>query len=290
MRYSCLHTHTDFCDGATDLDSMCRAAYERGLVSIGFSSHAPLPLSFAPPSPWHLLSERLDEYAGAVREAKARWAGKIDVYLGLEIDYIRGFCGPKDGRFVHLNLDYIIGSVHYLVPANSYTPFTVDGPEEEWLDGIQKGFAGDGEAAVAAYWTAVTEMVTEGGFDIVGHLDLVKKNNKLHSYDEAGIENRKGGLGAVKAIAKRDIITEVNTGGLNRKKIDEVYPAPWLLKAMHENGIRTTINADAHEPEHLDGYYELAKKELIGAGYTETMLFGGKDSKGKASWSAEALQ
>jgi histidinol-phosphatase (PHP family) len=42
LKYSCLHTHTDFCDGSGDVESFCRAAWEKGLTAIGFSAHAPL--------------------------------------------------------------------------------------------------------------------------------------------------------------------------------------------------------------------------------------------------------
>jgi histidinol-phosphatase (PHP family) len=40
--FSSLHTHTVFCDGKDDVETMCRTAFEKGLAAIGFSAHAPI--------------------------------------------------------------------------------------------------------------------------------------------------------------------------------------------------------------------------------------------------------
>ena len=40
MRYSDLHTHTVFSDGANTMEEMVRAAVERNFVSIGISDHS----------------------------------------------------------------------------------------------------------------------------------------------------------------------------------------------------------------------------------------------------------
>ncbi len=289
MRYSCLHTHTIFCDGHEDVEAMCRAAVEKGLVSIGFSSHAPIPSPFAEDSVWHMRADRLEEYAAAVHAARKRWEGRLDVYLGLEIDYISGVCGPADGRFAKLGLDYSIGSVHYLLPPNGAAPFTVDGPPEEWETGVREGFGGDGERAAAAYWEAVSAMVADGGFDIVGHLDLVKKNNRGRWFDQNGATYRALASATMDAIAESGAVVEVNTGGLIRGNTTEVYPAPWMLGDLRSRQVRMMINADAHRGEHLGGHYEEARRLLVAAGFDQVVLFSGRNPDGKAVRTAEPL-
>ena len=175
MSLSSLHTHTSFCDGRGEVEDFCRRAWEKGLHSLGFSAHAPLPLRTGLVSDWHLPAGRLEEYLGAVREARERWAGRLRIYLGLEADYIAGLTGPGDWEYPPLGLDYLIGSVHYLVPPSG-RPFTVDGSPEEFARGVAS-YGGEGEAVMEAYWDAVEGMIRAGGFDILGHLDLVKKNN-----------------------------------------------------------------------------------------------------------------
>lgn len=295
MRYSCLHTHTRFCDGAEDVEDMCRAAYARGFHSIGFSSHAPLPGGFCPPTTWHLPEDRLEEYAREVRDARRRWAGRLEVWLGLEIDYIRDVCGPADGRFDGLDLDYRIGSVHYLQPPSG-TPFTVDGPLEEWEGGVREGYGGDGEAAAEAYWKEVEELCRAGGFDILGHLDLVKKNNDDDRwFDPRGRRYAAAADRALAAAAACGAVVEVNTGGLNRGRIRETYPSQALLGRLRGLNVRTTVAADAHRGDHLGGHYEEARRALLEAGYTEQYLLAGKEKtpgnrgSDSALWQADPL-
>ncbi|GHV31196.1 hypothetical protein AGMMS4952_19420 [Spirochaetia bacterium] len=119
--FSCLHTHTDFCDGKGSVEDFCQAAYAKGLSAIGFSAHAPIAKKTGLKTDWHLPDDRLDEYIGTVNAARRRWAGKLPVYLGLEVDYIKepngsSLSGPADRDFQSLGLDYIIGSVHYIFP------------------------------------------------------------------------------------------------------------------------------------------------------------------------------
>lgn len=283
MKLSCYHTHTVFCDGADTVDAMCAAAARKGFSALGFSAHAPLPL----PSTWHLAASRLDEYRAAVRAAAEAYRGRLEVYLGLEIDYIEGMNGPADPKWKAAGLDYSIGSVHYLIPPNGAAPFTVDGPYEEWARGVTDGYGGDAEAAAAAYWKAVTAMVRDGGFDFVGHLDLIKKNNRgagAHlSFDPEGARYREAALEAVEEIAARGTIVEINTGGLNRGSVRECYPSPWLLAELRKRNARIVVNADAHRPEHLDGHYDEARRALRAAGFDSTvMLLAGR-------WQEETL-
>lgn len=287
MKLSCLHTHTDFCDGADSVETMCKAAFDAGLASIGFSSHAPVPFRTG----WHLSHDRLDEYAQEVRSAAERWKGRLDVYLGLEIDYIEGadtVFGPADERFSRLRLEYSIGSVHYLVPPNGADPFTVDGPYDEWERGVREGYGGDGEAAAEAYWDTVVRMVKAGGFTFVGHLDLVKKNNgaggRPLSFDPSGDRYRDAASKALAAIKESGVAVEINTGAMNRGSLKETYPSAALLALLREDGAKIVIAADAHRADHISGHYEEARRALLAAGFTETVLFNGK------SWTAEAIE
>lgn len=273
MRLSTLHTHSNFCDGKNTIEEFCQTAWERKFISIGFSSHAPLPTAFAPPTDWHCSWENLETYAEEVRAAKKRWAGRLDVLLGLEIDYIPHWCGPGDKSFNHMDLDYRIGSVHYLIPPQG-APFTVDGPPEEWEQGIKEGFGGDADSAVTAYWTALTELVQEGGADILGHMDLIKKNNRdAHWFNPEGSAYIKGIEKALLAISRSNMVVEVNTGGLNRGSIMETYPAPAILHRLRALDVPVTINSDAHIREDVDGHYENARLALLEAGYTNQVLF-----------------
>jgi histidinol-phosphatase (PHP family) len=282
-----LHTHTLFCDGKDDVEAMCRAAFEKGLAAIGFSSHAPVG-SAGLESNWHLQDGWLGEYVDEVRAARRRWEGRVAVYLGLEVDYVKGLRSARDGDIQGLGLDYAIGSVHYLVPPRG-APFAVDGPAEELERGVAGGFGGDGEAMMHAYWDAVMEMTALGGFDIVGHLDLVKKNNGGSRWFSAESNAYRRRLGEVaRAIATAGFVVEASTGALNRGQLDETYPSPAALRLLRRHGVSAMISADAHRAADLDGHYPIARQTLLDSGYDRHVVFEGRKG-GKPVWRELAL-
>jgi histidinol-phosphatase (PHP family) len=270
-RLSCLHTHTVFCDGSDDVETMCRAAFEKGLWAVGFSAHGPLFRKTGIKTDWHLPDERVDEYADAVRAARRRWEGKLAVFLGLEIDYIKGLRCALDADIKALELDYLIGSAHYVIPPRG-EPFCVDAPPEEFERGLRESFDNDGEALMHAYYDAVAEMTALGGFDILGHVDLVKKNNEGGRYFSVASEAYRQRCAEIaraagRAAAETGMAVEVNTGGLNRGRISETYPSPPFLRLFREQGVPAIITADAHCAAHIDGHYGIARETLAQAGY-----------------------
>jgi histidinol-phosphatase (PHP family) len=263
---------------------MCLAAFDKGLCAIGFSAHGPLFKKTGIKTGWHISDERLDAYIGEVHSARLRWEGKLAVYLGLEVDYIKGLRSPRDMDIQALPLDYIIGSVHYVTPANGAELFTVDGPAEELERGVREGFGGDGEAMMHAYWDAAAEMIALGGFDILGHIDLVKKNNQDGRWFAIESEAcRARAAETARLAAAAGLTVELNTGGLNRRITRDTYPSPSFLRLFRERRVPALITADAHRAEDLDGHYDVALQTLREAGYTEHPLFRGKKN-GTALW------
>jgi histidinol-phosphatase (PHP family) len=290
MRLSSLHTHSTFCDGSDDVQTLCARAYEKGLCAIGFSSHGPISPKTGIKTNWHLDEGRLEQYLGEVRAAQSRWKGKLQVFLGLELDYIKGLRCALDRDIRSLGLDFLIGSVHYLVPANGAQPFTIDGPLEELERGVGEGFGGDGEAMMNTYWDAVAEMVSLGGFDILGHIDLVRKNNPGGRFFNTESEAWQQRIREVAdLVCKGGCVVEITTGGLNRGKRNDTYPSLPLLRLLSERGVPALISADAHKAADLDGHYDFALQALARAGYSEHTLFEGRDG-GKAQWSRELIR
>jgi histidinol-phosphatase (PHP family) len=278
MLLSSFHTHTYFCDGTDTAEILCEKAVEKGFRALGFSSHAPLPPACGLASDWNMKAQDLNRYIDEVRKARKKWADKLEVFLGLEVDYIKGVMGPSDSIYKTLGFDYLLGSVHYILPERG-APFTVDGPAPEFEKGIQEGYGGDGGALMEAYWDAVKEMSAAGGLEIVGHLDLLKKNNQDERWFSLCDARYKKKLAQVlDLIADNGQIVEVNTGGLSRKRTKEMYPAPWILNDMKKRGIPVLISPDAHSHIHLDGYYDEAKRLLKESGYSAVKRLSRQDS------------
>jgi len=285
--FSSMHTHTHFCDGQDDVETMCRAAYEKNLYAIGFSAHSPVFKQTGVKSDWNLKEEKLDEYVSEVLAAKKRWQGRLAVFLGLEADYIKGLRSPLDSDIKAINPDFLIGSVHYIFPDNGAQPFTVDGPPEEFENGVRDGFNGDTRKLMHCYYDAVLQMTEAGGFDILAHADLIKKNSQDKNYwDENEELDRQKEVAC--AVSRAQITAEVNTGGINRGKIRDVYPSIPFLHFFREHNVPIIITSDAHCAAHINGNYDVALKALIYAGFSEHMIFIGKNNE-KTMWQKQKI-
>ena len=102
-----LHTHTLYCDGKNTPEEYIKKAIEKGFVSIGFSGHSYLDFG----EEWYMGVEGTVEYIKEIKALKEKYAGIIEVYLGLETDY---YSNLNKNSKKDLGLDYIIGSLHYV--------------------------------------------------------------------------------------------------------------------------------------------------------------------------------
>ena len=102
------HSHCLYCDGRANMEDFIRFAISEGFSSYGISSHAPLPFSTA----WTMEWDRMDDYLSEFARLKEKYADKIELAIGLEIDYLNEIQNPANSYFQALPLDYRIGSVH----------------------------------------------------------------------------------------------------------------------------------------------------------------------------------
>lgn len=268
------HTHNDFCDGAGKPEDYIEEAIAKKFDALGFSSHA--PISFE--KDWTLAEERLPEYLNLIDSLKVQYSGEIELYKGLEIDYLEGISGPSSPKFQNLNLDYSIGSVHMILSENREKFFAVDGTVEHLQELLQRSFNGNMEQLSQRYYSLVRDMLRAGGFQILGHIDLIKKRNSGNLFfDETEDWYRKQVCETLDVLAGSGIILEVNTGGIARKAIDTIYPSPWILKEAFMRKIPLMLNADAHTCEDIDCYYSKALEIIKESGYRDLYsLYGGK--------------
>jgi histidinol-phosphatase (PHP family) len=251
---------------------MVRSAIEKGFDILGFSSHAMYPHEYD----GNVCLNRYAEYAKTLAALKAKYRGQIEILTGYEADFIPPWCAPDRETYAALGAEYTIGSTHAIAnKSDAVFPsdfLGVDGPVEEVARGIEAIFGGDGKKAVQTYFAAEREMLRHGGFDIAGHLDVIRKRNGiLHFFDETeGWYKRELEATSV-AAALSGVIVEINTGGIARGAIDDTYPSADFLHLLNKNAVPVMINSDAHNAEHLDAAFDLAKKHALDAGYCETV-------------------
>ena len=151
------HSHSLYCDGRAGMEDFVRFALSEGFTSYGFSSHAPLPFSTA----WTMEWDIMDDYLSEFHRLKEKYAGRIELYIGLEIDYLNEASNPSIARFRELPLDYRIGSVHLLYNDKGEV-VDVDVPADTFKTIVDGHFCGDLEHVVRLYYGRLTRMLELG--------------------------------------------------------------------------------------------------------------------------------
>lgn len=258
--WSSFHTHNDFCDGKGTIGDYFAKAKDLRLVSLGLSSHAPLPFHRT----WSMKKENLDTYLAAVSALKNNEGGP-QVYTGLEVDFIPGKVSPKEYKPV---LDYTIGSIHFVETLPDGTPWEIDNTFSVFEQGYTQIFAENIKDVLWRYFELTREMVETAAPDIVGHLDKIKIQNAGYTlFDEGENWYREAVLRTLDTIAAARCIVEINTRGLYQKKSVDPYPSPWIIELMFRKNIPVTLSSDAHHTDQLTSLFPRMAKLLHNSGY-----------------------
>lgn len=245
------HSHTPLCKHAHgEPADYAAAAEERGLRGIIFTCHCPLPdrISHAV----RMAPEDYESYVDLVAETRERFAGRVDVRLGLESDYYPGVEPWLEKLHARAPLHHVLGSVHPQVP-----------------DYRARFFTGDWFAYQQVYFEHLARSAETGLYDTLAHPDLIK-NEAPEEWDFARI--RPFIERALDRIAKTGVAMELNTSGVN-KAIGEINPSPAILRLMRARGIPVVLGADAHRPGRVGDGYAAALRTLEAAGYREVSFF-----------------
>lgn len=252
----CVHTHTSFCDGSADPETVAAAAFAAGVRHLGFSGHSHTPIDYDRGS---VLSPDAGDYLAEISRLRSLYAGRMEILPGMEWDACSDAPPPP-------GLDYWIGSVHN-IPAEDGRYYSVDWRREDFTACRDELFAGDVYAMAAAYYARVGQVAAMKP-SILGHIDLISKLNVDGSlFDESAPAYIRAALAALERADSRATLLEINTGAVARGYRREPYPAPFLLEAWREMGGRVIITSDAHRPEQLLFGYEMAAGLAKAAGY-----------------------
>ncbi len=262
------HTHTTFCDGKNSPREMIEEALKKNFSILGFSSHSVYPHA----ADWHMSAASHQKYFDEIRSLAKEYSDRIKIYAGLEADYIPQFACDFDWAYKQFSPDYLIGSVHYLTNDKGF--FTVDDKLENVKEGLERLYSNNGKKAVCEYFDRQRQMVKSQKITIVGHADLVRiRNAQLKFFDEGDSWYKKELRATAKAFAKAGVVVEINTGGLARGSIDDVYPSAEFLDYLRQEGAPITFSSDAHTANCLDYAFDRAELAAVRAGYTEAAYF-----------------
>ena len=254
-----LHTHSKYCDGRDTPEEMIALALNKGFDSIGFSGHS--YMHFSPD--YSMSIEGTEDYKKEILALKEKYAGQIDVFLGLEFEMYSE---------VELSgYEYLIGSLHYFKFGDSYAGF--DRKSDEVQRVINEHFGGDGLAFARKYYEKLCELPSYGNFDILGHFDLITKNiEKTRLFDVDSAEYKKSAASAIDALSGKIPFFEVNTGAISRGYRTSPYPTLDLIKEFKAKGFGAVISSDCHDGRQLDCGFDSARELLIAGGFKERYI------------------
>jgi histidinol-phosphatase (PHP family) len=256
MKKQNLHTHTAFVDGKDTPEAIIREAIDKGFDSIGFSEHSYLEYSSYP---YQLTPEKMIIYKDEIHRLKKKYADIIDIFCGLEYD----FYSNVDTN----NFDYLIGSVHYLDCGNGILK-TFDLSYNETIEYINDYFHGDPLEFAKQYYETVIRLPEKKSFDIIGHFDLVTKNNAVNRFlDTSSKKYLDMGFNTIHELKNKIPFFEVNTGAISRGYTDKPYPQIEFLNEFKKCGFGAVISSDCHNKAFLDCCFSEARDLLLEAGF-----------------------
>ena len=230
-----LHTHTNFCDGKNSAEEMVNAAIEKGMECIGFSEHSHTPFDES----YCLKGDRTAEYIAEINRLKEKYAGKIRILCGIELDYYSD-TDPKP-------FDYIIASVHYVKFGSEYV--TIDESADILKSAADRYCRGDMYALAEKYYETVGKIKKA---DIIGHIDLISKfNEKEHLFDESAPRYVAAYKAAVRKLVKTGALFEINTGAISRGYKKNAYPNRNIALFIAKKGGKFILSGDAHSCDSL---------------------------------------
>ncbi len=275
MQPSNFHSHCNFCDGRSFPEDFIKFAIKEGFRAYGFSSHSPLPFETF----WNMSASDMDEYIAEIDRLKNKYKGEIEIYTGLEIDYLDESYNPAIPYFQNLPLDYRIASIHFLpirLPLKEENMVCIDGSVSEFKGNVEQYYGGDVRKIVEHYFSSMEKMIEIGGFDIIGHMDKIYMNSKF--CDSFGISEdwfRNHVERILNLIAEHNYIIEINTKNFNRKK--ETYPNKLFFQEILKREIPIMVNSDSHYPDLVNDGRNDVLKLLSEIGFRKTReLVGGK--------------
>ncbi len=238
------HSHSHYCDGIGSPRAQVEGALRQGVGIFGFSSHCPVDFH----NPWSMKAGRLVDYLSETKALQAEYAGQIELYVGLEVDYLPGSSGPS----TYANeLDYTIGSVHYLDQNELGKPWEIDDTTEKFMRGLVEVHGGDTRKVIRLYYERVRQMLALDTPDILGHMDKIKIHNLRGSlYDENDDWYQKEIDLTLDLLAETNCVLEINTRGMYKKNLSP-YPSLSTMQKALAKKIPVMINSDSHSPAEI---------------------------------------
>lgn len=222
-----LHTHTPRCRHAIGTETeYAEAALQAGLQTLGFSDHTPYSFPGDYYSHMRMYPDELEDYTNAVRCLQKQYAGRLEIPLGLEVEYYPTFFPELKLRLQDTGIEYLLLGQHW------------NGDE---IGQEYNGRPSDSKEKLTQYCDQVIEAMQTGLFTYIAHPDLLHFTGDPAFYREQARR-------LCREAKSCNIPIEINLLGLNEGRH---YPNPLFWEIAGAEGCPTVLGSDAHMPEHV---------------------------------------
>ena len=221
------HTHTWRCNHAIgDEESYVRVALEQGFSILGFSDHTPYWFPDGYRSSIRMTLEQLPEYCDVVLSLRRKYAGQIEIPLGLELEYYPE-CLP---HLLPILQDH---GIEYLLLGQHFLGNEVGQP--------YSGHETSDKTILERYCRQSMDAMQTGLFTYFAHPDLIR-------YVGNDIIYREHMRRLCQEAKNCNLPLEINMLGIWSGRH---YPDTRFWELAAEEGCSVVLGCDAHAPEHL---------------------------------------
>jgi histidinol-phosphatase (PHP family) len=267
------HTHTEVClHGSKEpTEQFIERAIDLGFETYSLTEHPPLPEGFEDPTPdktCGMLRADLGSYFEMAQRLKKKYAGQINIRVGLEVDYVPGFEAETRALLAEVGPDLQDGllSIHFLKGKGGWR--CVDYSPEDFAEGLLSVY-GSVEAIHKTYWSTVKQAILAdlGPYKParLSHLSLIHKfqlRYPLKNPRQFAPEI----LEILDLIQSRSLELDLNAAGLFKPDCREIYPAPWIVAEALKRDIRFVYGSDTHSVKGVGQGFDKAQEILSAPG------------------------
>ena len=248
------HTHTFRCGHALPNpdEDYVKKAIALGYKNLGFSDHAPFK-GIHHPSMRMDFEHDFEDYISSINSLREKYKDQINIYIGLEIEYMEDRDGYYKELFKKHHLDYLILGQHCKYDSNGEPIF-------------YPNFIND-ENAFERYVNDLIKGMKTGYFSYVCHPDFI-----LNYYQFISLKMDKL-MDKICEVAKElDLPLEININGETNNKYAAMrrscyhYPCPVFFEKAVKHKNKLIFGVDAHAPQDFDKvdyeYFEEFLKDL----------------------------
>ena len=222
------HTHTPRCNHAFNPEiDYVEAAMEAGFQILGFSDHTPQFFPGEYYSRMRMRPELLQDYMDTVLDLKQKFAGRLQIHLGLEVEYYPAIFSKLMEVLRDTPVEYMILGQHW------------DGNEE---GEIYNGRPTDDIARLEKHCNQVIDAMHTGLFTYVAHPGILNFTGDERAY-------RTQMRRVCQAAKSCNLPLEFNFLGLREGRH---YPGNRLWELVAEEGCAVVMGCDAHHPIQLN--------------------------------------